>query len=181
VGWNLLEAVIAVTAGLAAASSALLGFGLDSLIESASGLILLWRLQEGELGEKREKLALRLVGASLILLGLYVAGDAGWQLYQQQAPEESVTGIILAVVSLLVMPWLAWRKRKLSRELSSPALQADSSQTMICTWLSAILLVGLLLNAWLGWWWADPVAALLMVPIILHEGLEAWRGKTCCE
>lgn len=181
VGWNSLEAIVAITAAILAGSSALLGFGLDSVIESASGLVLLWRLQAGELGERRERTALRLVGGSLMALGCYVAMDGGWQLYQREAPSESLTGILLAVVSLLVMPWLAWRKRQVARVMCSAALRADSTQTQLCAYLSAILLAGLVLNAWLGWWWADPIAALLMVPIIFHEGQEAWRGKTCCD
>jgi divalent metal cation (Fe/Co/Zn/Cd) transporter len=179
VGWNLIEAAVALGAGLFAGSIALIGFGIDSLIETSSGAVLLWRLQEGEKGEKRERMALKLVGLSLLALAAYVAVDAVKGLIQKQPPEESLVGIILAAVSLVVMPLLAWAKRKVAAKLNSQALVADSRQTDICAYLSAILLVGLSLNALFGWWWADPVAALAMVPIIVKEGLEALRGEAC--
>jgi len=179
VGWNLIEAAVAVGAGLFAGSIALIGFGIDSLIETSSGAILLWRLQEGEEGEKRERRALKLVGVSLLALAAYVAIDATKGLILKDHPEESLIGIILAAVSLSVMPLLAWAKRRVAARLNSRALVADSHQTDICAYLSAILLVGLGLNAILGWWWADPVAALAMLPIIVKEGLEALRGEAC--
>jgi len=179
VGWNLIEAAVAVGAGLFAGSIALIGFGIDSLIETSSGAILLWRLQEGEEGEKRERRALKLVGVSLLALAAYVAIDATKGLILKDHPEESLIGIILAAVSLAVMPLLAWAKRRVAARLNSRALVADSHQTDICAYLSAILLVGLGLNAILGWWWADPVAALAMLPIIVKEGLEALRGEAC--
>jgi divalent metal cation (Fe/Co/Zn/Cd) transporter len=181
VGWNLIEAAVALGAGLFAGSIALIGFGIDSLIETSSGAVLLWRLQEGEKGEKRERMALKLVGLSLLALAAYVAIDAVKGLIQKEPPEESLVGIILAAVSLVVMPLLAWAKRKVAAKLNSQALVADSHQTDICAYLSAILLVGLSLNALFGWWWADPVAALAMVPIIVKEGLEALRGEACEE
>lgn len=181
VGWNLIEAAVALGAGLFAGSIALIGFGIDSLIETSSGAVLLWRLQEGEEGEKRERMALKLVGLSLLALAAYVAVDAVKGLIQKEPPEESLVGIILAAVSLVVMPLLAWAKRKVAAKLNSQALVADSRQTDICAYLSAILLVGLSLNALFGWWWADPVAALTMVPIIVKEGLEALRGEACGE
>ena len=181
IGWNLLEAVVAVGAGLVAGSAALVGFGFDSLIESTSGGALLWRLRSDEDAERREKIALRLVGASFLLLAAYVAFDAGKSLIYGEPPDESYVGIALAAVSLVVMPVLARAKRRVAAGLGSRALQADSRQTDICAYLSAILLGGLLLNALLGWWWADPVAALVMVPIIVKEGVEALRGETCCD
>jgi divalent metal cation (Fe/Co/Zn/Cd) transporter len=179
VGWNLIEAAVAIGAGLFAGSIALIGFGIDSLIETSSGAILLWRLQEAEEGEKRERIALKLVGISLLALAAYVAIDAAKGLILKDHPGESLIGIILAAVSLVVMPLLAWAKRRVAARLSSRALVADSHQTDICAYLSAILLSGLGLNALFGWWWADPVAALVMVPVIVKEGLEALRGEAC--
>ena len=181
VGWNLIEAAVALGAGFFAGSIALIGFGIDSLIETSSGAVLLWRLQEGEEGEKRERMALKLVGISLMALAVYVAIDATKGLILKEPPEESLVGIILAAVSLIVMPLLAWAKRKVAAKLNSQALVADSHQTDICAYLSAILLVGLGVNALFGWWWADPVSALAMVPIIVKEGLEALRGEACEE
>ncbi len=181
-GWNSAEAVIGIGAGLVAGSVALVGFGLDSVIEVSSGAILLWRLRADlNRREHAERLALRLVGLSFIALAAYVAGDAIYSLWQRQAPDQSYLGIGLALVSLMVMPLLARAKRRLAAELGSPALHADSQQTRICAYLSVILLGGLTLNAALGWWWADPVAALLMTPLIAGEGVEALRGKTCCD
>lgn len=179
-GWNLLEALVSIVAGVIAASIALVGFGIDSLIESVSGAVLLWRLQRGEIGEKRERLALRLVGISLFLLALYILVDAVKSLIWREEPEGSTVGIVIAILSLIVMPLLARAKRQIGQRIKSRALVADSAQTQICAYLSAILLVGLLLNSLFGWWWSDPVAALLMLPIIVHEGLEALRGETCC-
>jgi divalent metal cation (Fe/Co/Zn/Cd) transporter len=181
VGWNLIEAAVALGAGLFAGSIALIGFGIDSLIETSSGAVLLWRLQEGEEGEKRERMALKLVGISLLVLAAYVAIDATKGLILREPPERSLVGIILAAVSLVVMPLLAWAKRRVAAKLNSQALVADSHQTDICAYLSAILLVGLGLNGLFGWWWADPIAALAMVPIIVKEGLEALRGESCLE
>lgn len=177
IGWNSLEAVVAITFGILAGSVALIGFGIDSIIESSSGVILLWRLTAGE---EREQLALRLVGISLLVLASYVAFDAVKSLIAQERPDESYVGIVLAAVSLIIMPLLAREKRKVAAKLNSHALQADSRQTDICAYLSAILLGGLLLNALFGWWWADPTAALVMTPIIAKEGVEALQGKTCC-
>lgn len=179
IGWNLLEAVVAVGSGVVAGSTALIGFGIDSAIESSSGGVLLWRLQDGEEAEKREKRALQLVGVSFLLLAAYVALDAGKALWLQEAPDESLVGIIVAAVSLVVMPVLANAKRKVARSINSRALEADSRQTDLCMYLSAILLIGLGLNALFGWWWADPAAALIMVPIITNEGIEALKGETC--
>ncbi len=177
-GWNLAEAAVAISAGILAGSISLIGFGADSLIESLSGAILLWRLQT-HADEKREGLALKLVGCSFFVLALYVMGDALWSLFRHEEPEKSIVGIVLALVSLVIMPLLARAKRRVAARLNSRALHADSRQTDICAYLSAILLVGLLLNALLGWWWADSVAALLMGPMIAREGLAALRSEKC--
>ena len=176
IGWNSLEGIIAIGAGLLAGSIALVGFGFDSVIEVSSGAIILWRLASGE---HREQLALRLVGISFIALAAYVAFDAGKSLIYRELPESSYVGIAIAALSLVVMPLLARAKRQVAAQLNSRAMHADSRQTDLCTYLSAILLGGLVLNALVGWWWADPVAALIMVPIIAKEGVEALRGETC--
>ena len=154
---------------------------MDSVIECFSGGVLLWRLRAGEEGERREQVALRLVGASFIALAIYVAYDAISALARHETPEKSWFGVAVAIASLIAMPLLARAKRRVAARLNSGALHADSRQTDICAYLSAILLGGLLLNALLHWWWADPVAALVMVPIVGREGVEALRGKTCCE
>jgi divalent metal cation (Fe/Co/Zn/Cd) transporter len=178
-GWNSSEALVAIIAGIVAGSIALIGFGVDSLIESFSGLILLWRLQQHERDERRERIALKLVGGSFLLLAAYVAVDAAKSLFAHEPPRESIVGIVLAALSLAVMPLLARAKRRVAARLHSRALHADSRQTDICAYLSAILLLGLGLNALFGWWWADPVAALIMVPIIAQEGIESFRGERC--
>jgi divalent metal cation (Fe/Co/Zn/Cd) transporter len=183
-GWNLLEALVALVCGVIAGSIALVGFGLDSVVEVSSGSVLVWRLRadrHAKNRERAERFAVRLVGVSFLLLVLYVAGDAIKTLLQRDTPEESIPGIVLAIASLIAMPLLARAKRRVARGLNSGAMQADSRQTDICAYLSAILLGGLLLNAALGWWWADPVAALIMVPFIAQEGIEAVQGKTCCD
>jgi divalent metal cation (Fe/Co/Zn/Cd) transporter len=181
--WNLLEGIISIGAGLLAGSIALVGFGLDSLIEVSSGAALLWRLHldAPERRERAEQIALRLVGISFLLLAAYVALDAVKSLIQREPPDPSFLGIVIAALSLAVMPYLAKAKRRVAAAIQSRAMEADSRQTDICTYLSAILLGGLLLNALLGWWWADPVAAIIMVPIIAKEGIEALRGGTCGE
>ena len=179
IGWNLLEALIAIGAGWIAGSTALVGFGFDSLVESSSGAALLWRLHSDEDSERREALALKLVGSSFLLLAVYVCFDAVRSLINREPPDASYLGIALAALSLAVMPLLARAKRKVAAVINSRALKADSRQTDICAYLSAILLTGLGLNALFGWWWADPVAALLMTPIIAKEGIEALRGETC--
>ena len=178
-GWNLIEAAVAIGAGIIAGSAALLGFGFDSLIESLSGMVLLWRLTHGDKGQRREQLARKLVGISLLILAIYVAFEAIESLVKREPPEASYVGIGLAVLSVIVMPMLARAKRRVAVSLDSRAMHADSKQTDICGYLSAILLIGLGANALLGWWWADPVAALAMVPIIGKEGIEAMRGETC--
>lgn len=183
VGWNSLEGIIAVGAGLIAGSIALVGFGLDSAIEVTSGLALLWRLHMDapERRERAERVALKVVGFSFLALAAYVAFDAVKALVTREPPEASYVGIAVAALSLIVMPFLARAKRRVAAKINSRALEADSRQTDICAYLSAILLGGLILNALFGWWWADPFAALLMTPIIGKEGVEALRGETCCD
>ena len=181
-GYNSLEGVVAIASGLVAGSIALVGFGFDSAIEVISGCVLLWRLY-GDADESRreriEQRALRIVGISFFLLAAYVTFDAVKSLVRREAPEESVVGIALAAVSVVVMPLLVRAKRRIARSIGSAALHADATQTQICTYLSAILLGGLVLNAAVGWWWADPLAALVMVPIIAKEGWEGVRGEHC--
>ena len=184
IAYNSLEGLIAIVAGIIAGSIALVGFGFDSVIEVTSGAALLWRLH-ADMGEERrecvELLTLRIVGVCFLALALYVAYDAVSSLTAHELSERSIPGILLAVASLIVMPLLARRKRKVAQGLGSKAMRADAKQTEFCTYLSAILLGGLLLNAVFGWWWADPLAALLMVPFITKEGIEALRGDTCCD
>ncbi len=179
IAWNSLEAVASIGAGLLAGSIALVGFGVDSVIETSSGAILLWRLRDGERGEARERIALKLVGIGFLLLAAYVAFDAVKSLLMREPPEASYIGIGIAAVSLIVMPLLARAKRQVAVQLNSRAMQADSRQTDLCAYLSAILLAGLVLNALFGLWWADPVAGLVMTPIIAKEGIEALRGEAC--
>lgn len=183
IGWNLLEGLVAVGAGLLAGSPSLVGFGFDSFIESSSGAALLWRLRndDEETRERREQIALRLVGLSFLALAIYVVYDSVTTLIWRESPERSYLGIAILIVSLFVMPVLARSKRQVARQIKSRALEADSKQTDLCVYLSAISLGGLGLNALFGWWWADPVAALLMVPIIVNEGIEGLRGEKCCD
>jgi divalent metal cation (Fe/Co/Zn/Cd) transporter len=177
VGWNVLEAVVGLTAGFAAGSVALVGFALDSIVEASSGCVLIWRLraeQGGRESEELERRAVKLVSIAFFALALYVGAKAGIDLFGENRPEGSTVGIVLAGVSLIVMPVLAYRKRKVARYLNSRALQADSTQTNLCTYLSAILLIGLLANAWFGWWWADPVAGIAIALFAANEGRELW-------
>ncbi len=176
ISWNLVEGFVAIGAGIIAGSVALVGFGFDSFIEVSSGAILLWRLYSGE---KYEEMALRLVGGSLLLLAGYISFEAIRKLFFGQMAETSYVGISIAILSLAVMWWLAREKRKVAREIHSHALEADARQTDICMYLSVILLGGLGLNALFGWWWADPFAAILMMPIVVKEGINALKGKTC--
>lgn len=182
IGYNSLEGVLAVGAGMLAGSVALVGFGFDSVIEVISGATLLWRLNTDADEERRERVeqrALRIVGWSFLLLAAYVTFDAGKAIIRRELPDESMIGIVIAALSLVVMPLLVRAKRRVAAAIGSKALNADATQTALCTYLSAILLGGLLLNALVGWWWADPVAALVMVPIIVREGLEGIRGERC--
>jgi len=184
VGWNILEGIVAIAAGLAAGSVALIGFGVDSAVETTSGVILLWRLSaeargtlDEEAVERVEHHAERLVGVAFLLLAAYVAFQAIRSLLTGEAPEASPVGIALTAISIVVMLWLAGQKRRTGEALGSRALVADSKQTYACWYLSVTTLVGLALNAVLGWWWADPVAGLVIVAFLLREALEALRGE----
>lgn len=177
-GYNLLEGVVAVTVGAAASSVALLGFGLDSFVEVSSALVVIWQFRS-RVPEHRELLALRLIAVSFFALAAWVTLDAVRTLLGGDHAETSPVGIGIAAVSVVVMPALVWAKRRTGRELGSTTVVADSMQTMLCAYLSAIVLVGLLANATLGWWWADPAAALLIAAAAVREGVEAWRGGQC--
>ncbi len=178
VGWNVIEAFVAIGAGLVAGSIALVGFGFDSIIEVAAASVLIWRLRcelscQHDSHEKAEKNALRFIGITFLLLGAYVAYEAGSMLWSREVPSTSTVGLVLAMLSAAIMPFLGLRKRHIAKHIGSKALAADGMETLICAYLSVALLIGLGLNAWLGWWWADPVAALAMLPLILHEGWES--------
>jgi divalent metal cation (Fe/Co/Zn/Cd) transporter len=187
VGWNVVEGVVAVTAALLAGSVALLGFGIDSFVECASALVMIWRLraeQNQRLSDERldaiEHRARRLVAASLFLLAAYVTFDGAVTLFRGDEPAFSPVGVALLALSIAVMLWLARAKRKLARELGSSALEADAFQTTACWWLSVAALIGVGLNGLLGWWWADPVAALVIALLVAREGWGAWNGDACC-
>jgi divalent metal cation (Fe/Co/Zn/Cd) transporter len=176
--YNLVEAAIALAAGSAASSAALIGFGLDSIVEVLSAAAVAWQFAAPD-PEAREKTALRVIAVSFFGLAAYVTVDAALSLVGLREPEHSPVGIALAAVSLLVMPFLSWFERRTGRELGSASAVADSKQTLICTYLSAALLVGLLLNSLLGWAWADAVAALVIAGFAAKEGREAWQGEAC--
>jgi divalent metal cation (Fe/Co/Zn/Cd) transporter len=182
IGWNSLEGLAAVGLGVIASSVAMVGFGLDSAIEVTSGAALLWRLghDSSQEREQAERVTLKIVGWCFVALTVYVAYDSLASLIRHQPPERSIPGIALAAASLIIMPLLARAKRRVARQIGSAALTADAKQTELCIYLSAILMGGLVLNALLGWWWADPVSGLLMTPIIGREGLLALRGRACC-
>jgi divalent metal cation (Fe/Co/Zn/Cd) transporter len=184
--YNVVEAGVALTAGILARSVALVGFGLDSVIELIAATAVLRRVALARSGRDPERLEAaehrvhRIVGVTFVLLALYVTAQAAWQLWQAAEPHESIAGIVLACASLLIMPGIAWGKLKAAAALGSPALRAEARETLACSYLSFTLLLGLGLNAWLGWWWADPVAALCMVPWLVKEGAENIRGVGCC-
>lgn len=178
-GWTLIEAAVGLLAGWLAGSIALVGFGADSVIEGLSSAVLLWRLRSPAAEARREALALRLVGLCFLMLAFYVGFEAIHALVRHELPAPSPVGIGLAVLAIIFMPLLAQAKRRVAARLKSAALAADSRQSSLCAYLSAILLGGLCLNAAFGWWWADPVAALVMVPIILREAVQALRGEVC--
>jgi divalent metal cation (Fe/Co/Zn/Cd) transporter len=183
VGWNAFEGGAACIAGLMAGSIALTGFGADSVIEVISGSIMIWRMCADADKDKREQVeavSLRLIGWSLLMLAAYIGFDSIASLVKHEEPRASLFGIAVALLALIVMPWLAGRKRSVARQIGSASLATDAKQTDFCFYLSAILLLGLAGNALFGLWWADPVAALVMVPIIAKEGFEAVRGKSCC-
>lgn len=181
VGWNLLEAAGALLAGLLAGSVALVGFGFDSLIEVMSGLALVWRLHldAPDKRERAEAVSLKIVGVCFLLLVAYIAVDSLWSLLEHRPPNKSYFGLAVTAAAVVVMPLLSRAKRKVATDIGSRAMRADSKQTDLCAYLSAITLAGVGLNALFGWWWADPVAGLMMVPIIAKEGIEALRGETC--
>jgi len=182
VGWNAMEGTAAVAAGVIAGSISLTAFGIDSFIEVTSGAVLLWRMSvdaNQHQRERNERIALRLIGVCFLALAVYVGAESVRHLLSRNAPEHSVFGIVIACVSLIVMPILSRAKRHVGAELKSVAMQADAKQTDFCVYLSAILLLGLALNALLGWWRADPVAGLVMVPIIVREGYRGLGAETC--
>jgi divalent metal cation (Fe/Co/Zn/Cd) transporter len=179
VAYNAVEAVIAISAGLVAGSVALVGFGLDSVVEVSSGVIILWQFRH-PLPESRERTAQRLMAASFFALAAYVGFESVRALLGDHEPEVSRVGIGLAIASLMVMPFLSWAQRRTGRALGSGAVVADSTQTLLCSYLSAVLLAGLVLNATLGWHWADPLAGLVIAAIAIREGRDAWRGDGCC-
>jgi divalent metal cation (Fe/Co/Zn/Cd) transporter len=177
--YNLIEAAVAITAGALASSTALIGFGLDSVIEVASAAAVAWQFTAAD-PHQRERLTLRLVAGSFFLLVGYVTVASVLALTGAAEAAHSPVGIGLAVLSLLVMPVLSYAQRRAGREFGSASAVADSKQTLLCTYLSAVLLAGLVANATLGWWWADPVAALVIAAVAVKEGRAAWRGDACC-
>lgn len=179
IAWNVVEAVIALVAGGIASSAALIGFGLDSIVEALSAAAVAWQFAAPD-PEKREKVALRVIAFSFFGLAAYVSVDAGLSLFGLREAQHSPVGIAIAASSLVVMPFVSWFERRTGRELGSASAVADSKQTLICTYLSAALLVGLLLNSLFGWAWADAVAALVIAVLAVREGVEAWRGDACC-
>ncbi len=177
--YNVIEALIALWAGTVASSSALIGFGLDSIVEVLSAAAVAWQFAAPD-PHRRERVALRLIAISFFGLAAFVSIDAARSLLGAAEPDHSSVGIGLAAVSLAIMPALSWFERRTGRELGSASAVADSKQTLICSYLSAVLLAGLLLNSLLGWSWADPVAALVIAGFAAKEGAEAWRGDACC-
>lgn len=187
VTWNLIEGVVAVTAAIVAGSVAILGFGIDSFVECLSAAVMIWRLRaerdhrlSGERIEALEHRARRLVAASLFLLASYVAFDAAQTLWSGERPAFSLVGVVLLALSIAVMLWLARAKQRVATELGSKAMSADAFQTTACWWLSIAALLGVGLNGLFGWWWADPVAAIVISVLIAREGREAWEGEKCC-
>ncbi|WP_063045118.1 cation transporter [Nocardia pseudovaccinii] len=179
ISYNVIEAGIALTEGTRVSSTALIGFGLDSVIEVSSAVALAWQFASRD-PRKREKTALRIIALSFFALALYITADSVGGLLGIGETQHSPIGIGLAATSLVVMPVLSWAQRRAGRELGSASAVADSKQTLLCTYLSAVLLVGLLLNSLFGWSWADPIAALVIAAIAVKEGVNAWRGDTCC-
>lgn len=184
IGYNTVEAVVSLAAGLVAGSVALVGFGIDSAIEVTASGAAQWRLRVDHHEGRRahaERRTRQIIGVCFLLLAAYIGIDAASTLWAREAPDRSIVGLVILALSLIVMPWLAHQKRGVARALSSRALQAEATQTSLCAYLSAIALVGVGLNALVGWWWADPVAALAMTPIILGEGISGLRGQKDCD
>lgn len=179
ISYNIVEAAVAITAGRIASSSALVGFGLDSLVEVLSAAAVAWQFAAPD-PHRRERVAMRVIAVSFLGLALFVTVDAVRSLLGSAEPDHSTVGIVLAAVSVAVMPFLSWFERRTGRELGSASAVADSKQTLLCTYLSGVLLVGLVLNSTLGWSWADPLAALVIAGVAVREGLAAWRGDACC-
>lgn len=183
IAWNVIEAVVAIGAGVAAGSLALVAFGFDSIIEVLSAFVVVWQFRgelRGGYDEDRERRALKAIAVTFFVLAAYVGFEATRDLFFVDAQaDESPVGIVLAALSLAVMPTLAWAKRRTAIDLGSPTLRADAQETFLCAWLSAALLAGLVLNAALGWWWADPIAALAIAGLAIKEGREAWEGDRC--
>ncbi|MFC0529708.1 cation transporter [Phytohabitans kaempferiae] len=177
--YNVIEAIVAITAGTIASSTALIGFGLDSVVEVSSAAAVAWQFT-GPDHERRERTALRVIAVSFFALSAYVSVESVRALAAGDRPEHSTVGLVLAAVSLAIMPLLSTAQRRAGRELGSASAVADSKQTLLCTYLSAVLLVGLAVNSLFGWWWADPAAALVIAAVAVKEGRDAWRGDTCC-
>jgi divalent metal cation (Fe/Co/Zn/Cd) transporter len=183
IGYNTLEAIVSLAAGIVAGSVALVGFGVDSVIEVTASLAAQWRLRADLDPVRRERveyLTVRIIGATFLALAIYVAYESITTLVAREKPDSSIVGVVLLAMSVIVMPLLARAKRRVAGGLGSSALRADARQTSLCAYLSVIALAGVALNTLLGWWWADPVAALAMVPIIAWEGAEGLRGETVC-
>lgn len=179
ISYNVVEAIVAISAGTVASSTALIGFGLDSIIEVASATAVAWQFSGAD-PEARERTALKAIALSFFALAAYVTVESIRALLNAEPAKHSTIGIGLAAVSLLVMPFLSYAQRRAGRELRSASAVADSKQTLLCTYLSGVLLVGLLLNSLLGWWWSDPIVALVIAAVAIKEGREAWRGEHCC-
>ncbi|GAA5226578.1 cation transporter [Paeniglutamicibacter antarcticus] len=179
ISYNVIEAIVAITAGKLASSSALVGFGLDSMVEVASAAAVAWQFSAKD-PEAREKTALRVIAVSFFVLAAVVATDAIRSLLGGTQAVESMPGVVLAALGLAIMPFLSWMQRRAGRELGSRSAAADSKRTLLCTYLSAVLLVGLLMNVWLGWSWVDPLVALVIAAVALNEGRKAGKGDGCC-
>jgi divalent metal cation (Fe/Co/Zn/Cd) transporter len=183
IGYNTIEAIVSVAAGLVAGSVALIGFGVDSAIEVTASIAAQWRLRsdlDPDRRERVERVTHRVIGGSFLALAAYITVESVTTMWERDAPDPSVVGLVVLVMSVIVMPVLAGAKRRIARALASRALEADAMQTSVCAYLSVIALAGVAVNTFLGWWWADPVAALAMVPLIVREGLEGVRGEPPC-
>ena len=178
ISYNVIEAIVALVAGSIANSSALLGFGLDSVIEVSSAVAVAWQFSGGD-PEKREKIALKIISVSFFALATFVTYDAVSSLITKEVPESSIAGIIIAILSIMIMPFVSFIQRKAGTELGSHSAIADSKQTLLCTYMSGALLLGLVANSLFGWWWADAIAALIIAGLAIREGIEAWKGDCC--